>query len=105
MSHKIELVEKVYHTSYDFMVIANIQVDGDGSADYKLVAGDFATAKARILKGLSVMAYICSALEGNGLKEYSNYETSMTYQTVNGEERMYSNSGIGSFLINSDNTI
>lgn len=103
-SHKIELVERVYHTHHDFMVIVNTQEGENIYSDYKLVAGDFATAKARILKGLPVTAYVCSTFVGDGFKGCINYETLMTYWIENGEECMYSDS-VNNFLINPDNTV
>jgi hypothetical protein len=102
--HKVELVEKVYHTHHDFMVFFNAQEGENISRDCKLVAGDFTKAKARVLKGLPVTAYVCSTIVDDGSKGYINYETQMAYFIENGKEYMYNYSG-DSFLINPDNTI
>ena len=83
--HKIERAEKVYHTHHDFMAIVN-EDDDTGEREVKLVAGDFATTKAKILKGLSATAYICGTFYGEGWKEVTNYVTNVTYYQEDGKE-------------------
>lgn len=78
VSHKIELVEKVYHTHHDFIVIRTFN-DDTGEGDTKVVAGDFAAAKAKILKGLPATAYICETVYGDGWQEVRNLVDKVCY--------------------------
>ena len=55
-SHKVEqLLERVYHTNHDLMIVCDIQ---PGRKDIRLVYGDYATAKAKLHKGLSASCFV-----------------------------------------------
>lgn len=58
----VYVYEEVVKTNCDFVVDLTVHMDADGNEelDGKLMSGDFATAKAKILKGLPVSAFMRS---------------------------------------------
>ena len=75
----VYVYEEVVKTNCDFMVdlTLNQDVDGNGEWDGKLISGDFATAKAKILKGLPVNAFLRTSLSG--------YEGDTPYKDISSE--------------------
>ena len=101
--HKIERVEKVYHTHHDFMIIYKVNDDTGEDEEVKVVVGDFATAKAKILKGLQATAYVCETYYGDGWQEIGNYIYELCYGQKDGDEYLaLSNLNL---TIRPDNTI
>ena len=84
--HKIERAEKVYHTHHDFMIIYKVNDDTGERDEAKIVVGDYATAKAKILKGLQATAYVCGTWYGDGWQEIGNYIYELYYGQEDGDE-------------------
>lgn len=103
IQHKIELVEQAYHTHHDFMVIFNSHFDEEWSADAKLVAGSFMTAKERILKGLPVTVFVRSTHVDTpqNAQEIFNVVDNMRYINENGME-LFATDG---FVVFPDGTV
>lgn len=101
--HKIERVEKVYHTHHDFMIIYKVNDDTGEDEEVKVVVGDFATAKAKILKGLQATAYVCETYYGDGWQEIGNYIYELCYGQKDGDEYLALSNW--NLTIRPDNTI
>ena len=71
--------EEVVKTNCDFMVDFTLHQDADGNGEWdgKLISGYFATAKAKILKGLPVNAFLRTSLSG--------YEGDIPYKDISSE--------------------
>ena len=107
--HKIELFDGlVYRTIHDLMIIADLQ-DGENEPieDIRLVAGDFATAKAKIFKGQPVAALTCLNEETDVEQYRINTVGAVSYTKIReSEETLFvQNFNAPSFIIYPDNTI
>lgn len=104
--HKVEFVEEVYHTIHDFMVMVdNKEEDFNLVTDIKVVAGDFAAAKEKILKGLPATVYLCYSYEStsDNIREKSNQSCALGYR-VNADGEYLTCSDVAEFYINPDGT-